>query len=131
MPRIVPAYRLRSCVPVPATADDAVALANAGALAETLDITVRTFGGEKFDRIIDCELGAKPAMEDVAIPVPAQEAWETREPEGAAGAARRRHSVLISGTAAPVHPVQQHTEIQEWKRQEAQSRIPTRTSPPN
>jgi len=74
-------WRLRSCVPIPNTIDDAVALANAGALAETLSITIRSVAGEKFDRIVDCELGAKPAMEDVAIPVPAQEGWDAREPE--------------------------------------------------
>ncbi len=61
--------------------DDAVALAEAGALAETLSITVRNVAGEKFDRMVDCELGAKPAMEDVAIPVPAEEAWAEREPD--------------------------------------------------
>ena len=45
-------------------------------------ITVRSVAGEKFDRIIDCELGAKPAMEDVAIPTAERgQTWNEREPE--------------------------------------------------
>jgi hypothetical protein len=70
-------WRLRSCVPVPDTIEDAVALANAGALAETLTITVRRVAGEKYDRLVDCELGAKPLPHDVAIPVAASdETWD-------------------------------------------------------
>lgn len=75
-------WRLRSCVPVPRTIEDAVALAEAGALAETLSITVRSVAGEKYERIIDCELGAKPAMDEVAMPVAVpDEAWDEREPD--------------------------------------------------
>ena len=50
----------RSPDPVPSTAEEAVALANAGALAETHRITIRSIPGEPFDRIIDYELGPRP-----------------------------------------------------------------------
>ena len=50
----------RSCYPPPETVGEAVALANDGALADTLAITVRSVAGERFDRITDYELGAKP-----------------------------------------------------------------------
>lgn len=75
-------WQLRSCVPAPDTIEEAVALAEAGALAETLTITVRNVAGEKYERIIDCELGAKPSPADVAIPVAAAETtWDETEPE--------------------------------------------------
>ena len=50
----------RSSYPPPETAQDAVALANDGALAETKAITVRSIAGERFDRVIRYELGEKP-----------------------------------------------------------------------
>ncbi|MGD9126058.1 MAG: DEAD/DEAH box helicase family protein [Planctomycetia bacterium] len=50
----------RSSYPPPETAQDAVALANDGALAETRAITVRNITGERFDRVIRYELGDKP-----------------------------------------------------------------------
>ena len=50
----------RSSYPPPETAQDAVALANDGALAETKAITVRSIAGERFDRVIRYELGTKP-----------------------------------------------------------------------
>jgi len=53
-------WRARSFDPVPATAEEAVALANCGALAQTKSITVRSVAGERFDRIVDYELGEKP-----------------------------------------------------------------------
>ncbi len=53
-------WRARSFDPVPATAEEAVALANCGALAQTKSITVRSVAGERFDRIVDHELGEKP-----------------------------------------------------------------------
>ena len=53
-------WRARSFDPVPATAQEAVDLASAGALAPTKAITVVTVAGEKFDRIADYELGEKP-----------------------------------------------------------------------
>lgn len=53
-------WQARSPDPVPDTAERAVELANAGALALTKSITVRTVAGEKFDRIVDYELGEKP-----------------------------------------------------------------------
>ncbi len=53
-------WRQRSTDPIPETAEDAVALAEAGALAHTESITVRSIVGEKFDRIIACEMGPMP-----------------------------------------------------------------------
>ena len=53
-------WKARSFDPVPATAEEAVALANCGALALTKTITVRSVAGERFDRIVDYELGEKP-----------------------------------------------------------------------
>jgi DNA repair protein RadD len=53
-------WRARSFDPLPATAEEAVALANCGALAQTKSITVRSVAGERFDRIVDYELGEKP-----------------------------------------------------------------------
>ncbi len=55
-------WRARSFDPVPATAQEAVDMANAGALAPTTAITVVTVAGEKFDRIADYELGEKPEV---------------------------------------------------------------------
>jgi DNA repair protein RadD len=63
-------WRLRSCLPLPDNVEEAVELANAGALAETLSIKVRSVAGEKYDRIVDCELGAKPDPADLALPEP-------------------------------------------------------------
>jgi DNA repair protein RadD len=53
-------WRRRSNDPVPDTVDDAVELAQAGSLASTLTITVRTVAGEKYDRIVNHTLGEKP-----------------------------------------------------------------------
>lgn len=53
-------WRRRSRDPVPDTAELAVELADAGALASTNAITIRTIVGEKFDRIVAYELGALP-----------------------------------------------------------------------
>jgi hypothetical protein len=53
-------WRDRSHDPIPATAEQAVDFANAGALAFTRSITVRSVSGEKFDTIVDYELGEKP-----------------------------------------------------------------------
>jgi len=53
-------WRERSDEPVPDTAAEAVAVASAGGLAETLAITVRSVTGEKYDRIVGHTLGPKP-----------------------------------------------------------------------
>jgi DNA repair protein RadD len=53
-------WRRRSPDPVPDTAERAVELAEAGALAPTLAITVRAVAGEPFERIVDWELGEMP-----------------------------------------------------------------------
>ena len=50
----------RSPDPTPATAQDAVDLANAGTLATTHKITVRAVAGEPYERIIDYDLGPLP-----------------------------------------------------------------------
>ncbi|HPU81347.1 MAG TPA: hypothetical protein PLL43_13415, partial [Accumulibacter sp.] len=57
-------WRARSNEPFPNSAEEAVALAEAGALATTLAITVRSVAGEKFDRIIDYQLGTIPPRLD-------------------------------------------------------------------
>jgi DNA repair protein RadD len=49
-------WRKRSKVPVPATAAEAVAIANAGRLAATTSITVRSVSGKEYDRISAHEL---------------------------------------------------------------------------
>ena len=59
-------WRERACpdCPVPNTVDEAVAWANAGALAVPKGITVRWVTGEKFDRIVKVECGDRPEMTD-------------------------------------------------------------------
>ena len=53
-------WRARSPDPIPATAQDAVDLAHAGALAPTLAVTVERKPGEMFDRIVSYRLGDRP-----------------------------------------------------------------------
>lgn len=53
-------WRRRSNALVPASAAEAEALANAGALCETRSITVRSVVGEEYPRITGYELGEKP-----------------------------------------------------------------------
>ena len=60
-------WRKRSPDPVPDTAERAVELAECGALAPTLYITVRAVAGEPYERIVDYELG--PVPEAVAAEV--------------------------------------------------------------
>jgi DNA repair protein RadD len=50
----------RSMTPPPHSAEDAVHLANDGALAEAKSITVRTVSGEKYDHVIGYEIGPIP-----------------------------------------------------------------------
>lgn len=50
----------RSVEPMPVDADEAVWMANAGALATTKRIKVRSVAGEKYDRITEYELGDVP-----------------------------------------------------------------------
>lgn len=56
-------WKKRSHDPVPASAQEAVDIANNGGLALTKSITVRTVTGEKFSRITECELGPIPESE--------------------------------------------------------------------
>mgnify|MGYP000428855696 CR=1 FL=1 len=53
-------WRQRSHEPVPDTIEQAVELADMGALAPTLAITVLRKPGEKYDRIVGYKLGQKP-----------------------------------------------------------------------
>ena len=53
-------WRERSNLPVPETAEEAVAVCQAGGIAETKAITVRSVAGEKYDRIVDYDLAEKP-----------------------------------------------------------------------
>lgn len=57
----------RSPDPVPDTADRAVEIAEGGGLATPRKITVRTVAGEKFSRIVDCELGPMPEPVEVEM----------------------------------------------------------------
>jgi DNA repair protein RadD len=54
-------WRLRSSDPCPTNADEAVELAEAGSLAPTHAITVRSVTGEKYDHIVNYQLGEKPS----------------------------------------------------------------------
>jgi DNA repair protein RadD len=53
-------WRRRSHALVPESAEEAVALAEAGALCPTKSITVRSIAGEEYSRITGYELGEKP-----------------------------------------------------------------------
>ncbi len=57
----------RSRVPVPSTVEEALHLAQAGALAEVKAITLRSVAGEKYDRIVDYQLGKIPDPEALRI----------------------------------------------------------------
>ena len=59
-------WRRRSHDPVPDTAERAVELAEAGSLAITEKITVRSIAGEKYDRIVDYQLGPLPEALEVS-----------------------------------------------------------------
>jgi DNA repair protein RadD len=63
-------WQRRSPDPIPATAEQAVLIANHGGVALTTAITVRCLEGDSFERIIDYELGPLPE------PVPAGETTE-------------------------------------------------------
>ena len=57
-------WKARSSEPVPDTIEQALELIDAGGLAETDAITVRSIAGEKFDKIINHKLGPKPPRLD-------------------------------------------------------------------
>jgi len=57
-------WRARSNEPVPDTAEQAVDICEAGGIAETKAITVRSVTGEKYDRITDYQLGPIPPRLD-------------------------------------------------------------------
>ncbi len=64
----------RSRLPVPSTVQEAIQLANRGALAETVEITVCETSGEKFPRITGHTLGPIPAGLQPE-PEPQEEDW--------------------------------------------------------
>lgn len=53
-------WRQRSPDPVPETAERAMEIAEGGGLAIPTTITVRSIAGEKYDRIVGCQLGSRP-----------------------------------------------------------------------
>ena len=53
-------WQRRSHDPIPETAEEAVTLANVGALCATQAITVRSVAGERYDRVVDYDLDEKP-----------------------------------------------------------------------
>ena len=57
-------WRERSRQPVPQTATEAVAISEAGGIADALTITVRSVAGEKYDRIVGYRLGPVPPRLD-------------------------------------------------------------------
>lgn len=57
----------RSHAPIPETIDEALTLADSGALAKPKTITVRTVAGEKFKKIIHYELEPKPEWDGVIV----------------------------------------------------------------
>jgi DNA repair protein RadD len=57
-------WRARSNEPFPGNAEQAVEICEAGGIAETKAITVRSVSGEKYDRIIDYQLGPIPPRLD-------------------------------------------------------------------
>ncbi len=57
-------WRARSREPFPGSAEQAVAICEAGGVAPTLAITVRSVTGEKFDRITKHQLGPIPPLLD-------------------------------------------------------------------
>jgi len=69
-------WRARSDDPVPDTVAEAVALCKAGAVAETLTITVRSVAGEKYDRIIKATMGEKPEVDGVPVAAGKGDAFE-------------------------------------------------------
>jgi len=57
-------WRKRSNLPVPDTVEEAVYLAERGALATTKSITIQHVPNEKYDRIVNYELSEKPAYRE-------------------------------------------------------------------
>jgi len=53
-------WMLRSPDPIPNSAEEAVAIAEAGGVAHPESVTVRSVAGEQFDRIVGYELGPMP-----------------------------------------------------------------------
>ncbi|MFO8013870.1 MAG: DEAD/DEAH box helicase family protein [Phycisphaerae bacterium] len=68
-------WRKRCTAGVPDTAAEAVDLANAGVLARTHAITVRSVAGEKYDTVVGYDLGEPPDIQGGEVPeyVPADD----------------------------------------------------------
>ncbi len=67
--------------PIPATAREAVALANEGLLAEPESITVKTVAGEKFERITGWRLKERPVMREAGEDSAEAGDWHSNSPE--------------------------------------------------
>ncbi|MBU0640568.1 MAG: hypothetical protein KKB50_17035, partial [Planctomycetes bacterium] len=63
-------WQARSNEPVPYTAEEAVELAEAGALAPTLAVTVERGNGDRFDRVVVYQLGERPPRLESSENVP-------------------------------------------------------------
>jgi len=74
--RAVAWWQARTREPVPDTASQALAICDAGGIAHTQVITIRSVAGEKYDRIVNHELGPIPPLarageardDDIEIP---------------------------------------------------------------
>lgn len=66
-------WRRRSSEPVPDTAEEAVALAENGALCQTRLITTRSVAGDEFDRIVGYDLTEKPGAKPEPEYCPAED----------------------------------------------------------
>lgn len=69
-------WKARSPDPVPGTAEQAVDIANAGGVATTDTVTVRSVAGEPFDRIIAYTLGPRPE----GLPAESAPRWDADTP---------------------------------------------------
>lgn len=58
-------WKRRTSVPVPDSADLAVALAQEGVLCDTISIMIRSIAGEKYDQITGWDLGPVPELDEV------------------------------------------------------------------
>ena len=80
-------WRARSDFPVPATTEDAIKLANMGALVETTEVTWTQISGEQYGNITAYEIGdVKPTMEDLKSSLNTDE-WDDVAPDAVAAVA--------------------------------------------
>ena len=67
--------------PIPRSAQEAVALANEGLLAEPESITVKTVAGEKFERVARCKLKERPIMPEPGNDGDEDADWHSNSPQ--------------------------------------------------